>query len=73
MADDLKKGYRNAWILVALAVVFIIGFFAFTLYFSLDAPREGWEMGGEDFVPARSDKAEGYFVPPVAPKKGGRR
>ena len=73
MSDDLKKAFRNGWILLAAAVIFIVGFFAFTLFFSLKAPKPGWEMGGEDFVPARSDKAEGYFVPPINPKKGGAK
>ncbi len=64
--DELKKAFRNGWILVVLAAMFIIGFFLFTLTVAKDAPKEAWEMGGVPFVPASSTYANDYYVPPPA-------
>ncbi len=71
MTENLKKAYRNAWILVLVATVFIVGFFAFVLYFSFGAPKSDWDMGGVKFVPASSSYGEGYYVPPV--EQGGEK
>ena len=61
--EELKKAFRNGWILVVLATAFIIGFFAFTVLFSKDAPKPGWEMGGVSFVPASSPYGNDYHTP----------
>ena len=63
--EDLKKAFRNGWILVTVAAAFIVTFFAFVLFVSYDAPKSEWDMGNVDFVPAASDYGEGYYVPPV--------
>ena len=63
--EDLKKAYRNGWIMVTLVAVFIVSFFAFVLFSAYGAPKSEWDMGGVKFVPASSDYGEGYYVPPV--------
>jgi hypothetical protein len=70
---DLKIAFRNGWILWLCAVGFIVGFFLFTLFFALDAPRHSWDMGAEKFVPAQSDYGEGYYAPVTLPEKGGAK
>ena len=67
---ELKKAFRNGYLLLGGAFVFIILFFLWVLHFSLDAPKETWEMGGEAFVPASSNTANGYYVPPIEVEKG---
>ena len=55
MADaDLKRAFRNGYILLCVAFVFVVIFFLFVLRFSLNAPKPGCEMGGQKFVPASS-------------------
>jgi hypothetical protein len=73
METDLKIAFRNAWLLWFVAVAFIVLFFAFVIYFSYHAPREGWDMGGKRFVPAQSDEGEGYYLPVTAPKTRGEQ
>ena len=71
MADaDLKRAFRNGYILLCEAFVFVVIFFLFVLRFSLNAPKPGWEMGGQKFVPASSDYGNGYYVLPVKDEKG---
>jgi hypothetical protein len=60
--DRLKKGYRQAWLLTGLAVLFIVGFFYFT-WRSIPNRVGEWDMGGTPFVPASSVYAEGYHLP----------
>lgn len=69
--DDkqLKRGYRNAWFLTLLGVVYIVIFYA--LATSTSPPGEDnveWNMGGTDFVPASSAEAEGYYLPVTEPE-----
>ena len=70
---DLKIAFRNGWLLWLAAVAFILLFFGFVLYFSYHAPKPGWEMGAEKFVPAQSDYGEGYYLPVTQPDKGGEQ
>ena len=63
--EELKKSYRNSWILVILAAAFVVGFFAFVLFTAYGAPKSDWDMGAVKFVPSSSDYGEGYYVPPV--------
>lgn len=70
MTTDLKTAYRNGWLLWLVAVVFIVSFFGFVLFFAYHAPRPGWDMGGEKFVPAQSDYGEGYYLPVTPPAEG---
>ena len=67
---ELKKAFRNGYLLLAAAFVFVVLFFLFVLKFSLHAPKPGWEMGGTKFVPASSDYGNRYWVPPVKAEKG---
>lgn len=59
----LKRGYRNAWILVALSALFVVAFFYLTWRANTPARPEAWDMGGTPFVPASHAAAEGYPVP----------
>lgn len=66
---SLHKAFRNAWILVALAAVFVllVAFFAFRTNEPSHEPQ--WDMGGKSFVPASSNHADGYYSPVEAPVK----
>ena len=67
---SLKKAYRNAWILVLLAAVFIVVVFLFVFRTNENPPERKWNMGGVPFVPASSSYAEGYYSPVDGPVKG---
>jgi hypothetical protein len=67
--EALKKAFRNGWILVAVATLFFVAFFAFTLAAAKDAPKPGWDMGGVPFVPASSTYGNDYYTP--MPKEKG--
>ena len=61
---DLKRGYRNAWFLALLGLVYVVIYFA--LATATSPPGEDsvqWNMGGTEFVPASSTEAEGYYKP----------
>lgn len=64
---DLKRGYRNAWLLALLGVVYIVIFYALATATSLPEPEVQWNMGGAEFVPASSPEAEGYHLPVTEP------
>ena len=66
----LKKAYRNAWILVALAAVFVVAVVIFVFRTNANPPPRKWDMGGVPFVPASSSYAEGYYSPVDGPAKG---
>jgi hypothetical protein len=68
--DDkqLKRGYRNAWFLALLGVVYVVLFYALATATSLPEPEVEWNMGGTDFVPASSAEAEGYYLPVTEPE-----
>lgn len=66
--DDktMRKGYRNAWILTGISLVFILVFFLFTLRTNSPDRPVHFDMGGTPFVPARGVHSEGYaetYVP----------
>ena len=64
----LKRGYRNAWILALLGVVYIVLSFALATSTSPPGMDEvEWNMGGTEFVPASSAEAEGYYLPVTEP------
>ena len=66
----LKKAFRNAWILVVLAAVFIVVVVLFVYRTNANPPEPEWNMGGVPFVPASSNHAEGYYSPVDGPTKG---
>jgi hypothetical protein len=61
--DDskLEKGYRNAWILVVLGILYIVGHVALAMWTNRPEQPPAWDMDGTPFVPASSVEAEGYF------------
>lgn len=67
--DDkqLRRGYRNAWLLAALSVLFVAAFAYFTIAINTPEPEVKWDMGGKPFVPASGPEASGYFAPVKAP------
>ncbi|GAB4298276.1 MAG: hypothetical protein Kow0090_13660 [Myxococcota bacterium] len=60
---ELKRGYRNGWILIAAAIGFIFVFFLFTYLVNIPERAERWDMGGKPFVPASSPYANDYHLP----------
>jgi hypothetical protein len=62
--DDraLRRGYRNGWILVVLAIGYIVGALLFAWRMSHPAPPPKWDMGGTPFVPASAHQADGYYT-----------
>jgi len=65
--EQLRKAYRNAWILLLVVVAFLFVFFVFTLRINEDHPPVEWDMGGVEFVPASSIYANGYHAPVERP------
>ena len=59
----LRRGHRNGWILVAVAIAYIVGALLLAWRVSLQAPPPQWDMGGTPFVPASAPQAEGYYTP----------
>jgi hypothetical protein len=70
---SLKKAFRNAWILVVLAAVFVLVVALFVFRTNENPPQRSWRMGGVPFVPASSSYAEGYYSPVDAPAKGSAK
>jgi hypothetical protein len=64
---QLKKAYRNAWILLLIVTAFVAVFFWFTVRANEDHPPVEWDMGGVEFVPAGSAYANGYHAPAREP------
>ncbi len=73
--EALRKGYRNAWFLLALGFVYVGAALAFAILLNGHPPPVTWDFGGTPFVPAASPQAEGYFLPvpgaPAAPASAG--
>jgi hypothetical protein len=69
---ELKRGFRNAWVLTLVAAVFLVVFLLFTVKMNTPDPAVTWKMGGTPFVPASAMSADGYHkpVPPVAAPMG---
>jgi uncharacterized membrane protein len=69
--DDkmLRRGFRNAWILTGISLVFILVFFLFTVKTNTPDRPVHFDMGGTPFVPARGVHSEGYAETYVAPSQ----
>jgi hypothetical protein len=61
--DDksIKRGFRQAWILVALAFVHVVAFWAFNFWLNQDTPNADWDLDDKPIVPANSIEADGYY------------
>jgi hypothetical protein len=68
---DLRRGFRNAWILTLLGALYVVAFFYLAWTRNTPPHPEAWDMGGKPFVPASSPYAEGYYVKPHAPPATG--
>ena len=55
------KGYRAGWILVALACLHVVAFWAFNHALNGDKPHPGWDLDDVPIVPASSIEADGYY------------
>ena len=60
---ELRRAFRNAWILTIVAAVFIVLFALFTFRTNQVEAPERWDMGGTAFVPASAPSAQGYHLP----------
>jgi hypothetical protein len=58
---DLRKGYRNAWVLTGLGILYIVVYLLLALWTNLPEKAPGWDMDGTPFVPASAVEAEGYY------------
>ena len=70
---ELKKAFRNAWILWALAVAFIVALSLFVRKTNQNPPPQEWDMGGKSFVPASSTYGNGYYNKVAKDKDGGSK
>ena len=72
--DDIKmkQGFRNGWILVGLAVVFVIGFWCLAFMLNRTTSAPGWDLDDRPIVPASSIDADGYLYK-IDPRYGRRQ
>jgi len=61
MGGDLRNGYRNAWILTGLGVLYIVLYLLLAMWTNRPEKPPAWDMDGTPFVPASSVEAEGYY------------
>lgn len=65
---ELKKGYRNAWILTLLLILLVAGWTWFSLLTNSDEVAPHWVQGGRAFVPGESAYGLGYKTPAAEPQ-----
>ena len=61
--SELKRGFRNAWVLTLVAAIFVAAFALFVWKMNTPAEPVTWRMGGTPFVPSSSIAADGYDKP----------
>jgi len=61
--QTLKRAYRNAWIVLLIAILISVAFFWLALRTNEPPVEPEFEMGNVPFVPASSTYAEGYYLP----------
>lgn len=66
---ELKRGYRNAWILTLLLILLVAGWTWFTMVTNADEVPPHWAQGGRDFVPGESAYGMGYQTPVAEPQE----
>lgn len=68
--DDkqLKRGYRNGWILTLLLILLVAGWTWFTMVTNEDEVEPHWAQGNRDFVPGESAYGMGYHTPTPRPE-----
>ena len=60
---ELERAFRNGWVLTAISLVFVVVFCWLVFVTNMSDPEVEWDMGGEPFVPASHEMAEGYYLP----------
>ena len=74
MSDtSMNRAYRNGWILVIIAASAVISMAAFVFETNDPGSESEWRMGGVPFVPASSNRAEGWYVPGNEPGEGNEK
>jgi hypothetical protein len=66
---ELKRGFRNGWILVLLLLALIAAWTAFTIWTNRDEVPPHFVPGGRDFVPGESPYGMGYRTPDPGPQE----
>jgi hypothetical protein len=66
---ELRRGFRNGWILTLLLLLLVALWTAFTMWANWDEVEPRWAQGNQAFVPGESRHAMGYDVPQV-PRQG---
>ena len=65
--EELDRGIRAGWMLVALAFAYVIAFWGFTFALNRDTPHPGWDLDDVPIVPASSIEADGYYLDSPTP------
>ena len=68
---ELRRGYRNAWILTGLGILYIVAYLALAFWTNQPEKAPTWDMDGTPFVPASSVEAEGYYYTTGGNPAGG--
>jgi len=61
--DRFETEARRGWLLVGLALVFVVVFAGFVYTSNTPGMEPTWDMNGTPFVPASSNEATGYDLP----------
>ncbi len=65
---QLKRGYRNGWILTLLLILLVAFWTWFTMVTNADEVEPAWVMGDRPFVPGESAYGMGYHTPQTQPQ-----
>lgn len=66
---ELRRGIRNAWILVFALVALVIGWTAYAYTTNVDEVPAAHAPGAREFVPASSPYGVGYRTPQLEPQQ----
>lgn len=63
--QQLKRGYRLGWIVLALTFLYTGGMFLLAWRTNEPPQPREWIMGAQPFVPASSHYGDGYYTPEI--------
>lgn len=66
---ELKRGYRNGWILTGILLILIVLWTWFTIATNTPEVAPVWVQGGRPFVPGESNYGMGYETPTPKPQE----